>query len=133
MSEPPSKDRTFSIADRVKSIGHALGGLSLMLRTQHNAWLHLAATIVVVVAGLILGLTTDAWLALILAIAVVWIAEALNTAFELLCDVASPDFHPIVKAAKDVAAGAVLLSAVAAAIVGTIVFLPRLIRLIALN
>ena len=133
MNDPPHKDRVFSIAARVRSIRHALAGLGLMLRTQHNAWIHLAVTIVVVLAGLILGLTTESWLALILAIAIVWIAEALNTSFELLCDVASPDFHPLVKAAKDVAAGAVLLSAIAAAIVGTIVFLPRIIRLIALS
>ncbi len=133
MNAPEHKDRVFSIADRIKSIHYALAGIGLMLRTQHNAWVHLAATIVVVVLGLVLGLTTEAWLALILAIVIVWIAEALNTAFELLCDVASPDFHPLVKAAKDVAAGAVLLSAIAAAIVGTIVFLPRIIRLIALS
>ena len=132
-NESPPRDRNFSIAARIKSIGHALDGLGLMLRTQHNAWIHLAATIAVVVAGVVLGITTEAWLVLILAIVMVWIAEALNTAFELLCDVASPDFHPLVKAAKDVAAGAVLLSAIAAAIVGTIVFLPRIIRLIALG
>ena len=126
-------DRGFSIAARFKSIGHALDGLRLMLRTQHNAWLHLAATLIVLSAGLVLGLTVEAWMALILAIVIVWVAEALNTAFELLCDVASPDFHPIVKAAKDVAAGAVLLSAIGALTVGTIVFLPRLIRLVALD
>ena len=126
-------DRAFSIGARLKSIGHALDGLRLMLRTQHNAWLHLAATLMVLSAGLVLGLTVEAWMALILAIVIVWVAEALNTAFELLCDVASPDFHPIVKAAKDVAAGAVLLSAIGALTVGTIVFLPRLIRLVALN
>jgi diacylglycerol kinase (ATP) len=133
MSGAPRKDRPFSISARLNSIGHALDGIALMLRTQHNAWLHLAATIIVVVAGLILGLPTEGWLALILAIVIVWIAEALNTAFELLCDVASPDFHPIVKAAKDVAAGAVLLSVIAAIIVGTIVFLPALTRLLALH
>ncbi|MBI1210201.1 MAG: diacylglycerol kinase family protein [Alphaproteobacteria bacterium] len=133
MKEAPEKEPVFSIAARVRSIRHALAGLGLMLRTQHNAWIHLGATIVVVAMGLFLGLTTEAWLALILAIVIVWIAEALNTAFELLCDVASPDFHPLVKAAKDVAAGAVLLSAIAAAVVGTIVFLPRIIRLVALG
>ena len=133
MNAPEHKDRVFSIADRFKSIHYALAGIGLMLRTQHNAWIHLAATIIAVTAGLLLGITTESWFALILAIVIVWIAEALNTAFELLCDVASPDFHPLVKAAKDVAAGAVLLSAIAAAIVGTIVFLPRIIRLIALG
>ena len=133
MTDAGRGDRAFTIAARLTSIGHALEGVRLMLRTQHNAWLHLTATVVVVAAGLILGLTSEAWLALILAIVIVWVAEALNTAFELLCDVASPDFHPVVKAAKDVAAGAVLLSAIGAAIVGTIVFLPRVIRLLALN
>jgi len=125
--------RRFSLNARFKSIGHAVDGLGLMLRTQHNAWLHLAATVVVVVAGLALGLTSEAWLALVLAIVLVWVAEALNTALELLCDVASPGFHPIVKSAKDVAAAAVLVSALGAAIVGIIVFLPRIIRLIALS
>ena len=133
MSDGKRDERPFTIAARLKSFGHALDGLRLMLRTQHNAWLHLAASAAVVAAGLIVGLSGEAWTALILAIVIVWVAEALNTAFELLCDVASPDFHPIVKAAKDVAAGAVLLSAMGAAIVGTIVFLPRVIRLIALN
>lgn len=133
MSETKRGARVFSISDRLKSVGHALDGLVLMLRTQHNAWLHLVASAIAVSAGLVLGLTSEAWLALVLAIVIVWVAEALNTAFELLCDVASPDFHPIVKAAKDVAAGAVLLSAIGAAVVGTIVFVPRLIRLIALG
>ena len=133
MSETKRGASVFSISDRLKSVGHALDGLVLMLRTQHNAWLHLVASAIAVSAGLVLGLTSEAWLALVLAIVIVWVAEALNTAFELLCDVASPDFHPIVKAAKDVAAGAVLLSAIGAAVVGTIVFVPRLIRLIALG
>ena len=131
MNPVPHKDRVFSIVDRIRSIRHAIDGFWLMLRTQHNAWVHLVTTIVVIVLGLVLGLTVEAWLALILAIAAVWIAEALNTAFELLCDVAQPDFHPAVKAAKDVAAAAVLLSAIAAVAVGTIVFLPPIIRLIA--
>lgn len=133
MNPTPHKDRVFSILDRIRSIRHAVDGFWLMLRTQHNAWVHLAATVFVVLLGLALGLTTEAWLALILAIAMVWIAEALNTAFELLCDVAHPAFHPAVKAAKDVAAAAVLLSAIAAVAVGTIIFLPRIIRLFELN
>jgi len=72
------------------------------------------------------GLSRAEWCWIVLAIVGVWMAEALNTAFEFLCDVASPQFHPMVKHAKDVAAGAVLLCAVGAAIVGVLVFLPRL-------
>ena len=99
-----------------------------MLRSQHNAWVHLAATVVVIAAGWILGVSAVQWCFLILVMMAVWVAEALNTAFELLCDVASPEFHPLVKKSKDVAAGAVLLSAVGAASVGAIIFAPLILQ-----
>ena len=98
--------KSFSIVDRIKSFGFALAGIAAMLRTQHNAWIHLAATVVVIVAGVWFALSREEWVWLILAVVAVWTAEALNTAFELLCDVASPEFHPLVKQAKDVAAAA---------------------------
>jgi diacylglycerol kinase (ATP) len=60
----------------------------------------------------------------------VWTAEALNTAFEFLCDVASPEFHPLIQKAKDVAAAAVLLSAAGAVIIGLLVFVPHLARIV---
>jgi diacylglycerol kinase (ATP) len=120
----------FSFAARIRSIGYALAGIATMLRTQHNAWLHLAATVAVVLAALLLGVTAGEWAALILAIVIVWSAEALNTAFERLCDVAHPDFHPLVKQAKDVAAAAVLIAGVGAAAVGLLIFGPRLIALL---
>ena len=118
---------TFSFSGRIRSGAHALDGILEMLKSQHNAWVHLVATIGVIVAGYIFGVNATQWCFLILAIMAVWVAEALNTAFELLCDVASPEFHPLVKKSKDVAAGAVLLSAVGAAAVGAIVFLPYLL------
>ena len=96
-----------------------------MLRTQHNAWIHALATLVVVAAGLFFGLKASEWLWLILAIVAVWTAEALNTAFELLADVASPGFHPLVEKSKDVAAGAVLISAVGSVVIGVIVLGPH--------
>jgi diacylglycerol kinase (ATP) len=95
-----------------------------MVRSQHNAWVHALATVVVVIAGVVLGVARMEWVALILAIVSVWTAEALNTAFEFLCDVASPDFHPLVEKAKDVAAGAVLICALGAVATGAIVFAP---------
>lgn len=120
----------FSVAARMKSIGYALAGIATMLRTQHNAWLHLAATLAVILAALGLGVSAGEWMALILAIVIVWSAEALNTAFERLCDVAHPDFHPLVKQAKDVAAAAVLIAATGAIAVGLIIFGPRLVALL---
>jgi len=116
----------FSLTGRVTSIKHALNGISEILRDQHNAWVHTVATVWVIAAGLFFQVTPIEWCFLVLAIILVWVAEALNTAFEYLCDVASPDFHPLVKKSKDVAAGAVLISALGAVVIGTIVFLPYL-------
>jgi diacylglycerol kinase (ATP) len=120
---------SFTIVARIKSISYALTGIATMLRTQHNAWVHLAATVAVVLLAFWFAITTVEWLALILAIVAVWSAEALNTALELLCDVASPEFHPLVKQAKDVAAAAVLIAAVGAIAVGLLIFGPRLLAL----
>lgn len=96
-----------------------------MLVTQHNAWLHAVATCAVVAAGVVWDVSAVDWCLLALATMAVWTAEALNTAFEFLTDVASPAFHPLAEKAKDVAAGAVLLTAIGAAVVGLIVFGPR--------
>jgi diacylglycerol kinase (ATP) len=96
--------------------------------SDHNAWIHLLATIVVVTGGVFFGLDRYEWMAVVFAIVAVWTAEALNTAFERLCDVASPDFHPLVEQAKDVAAGAVLIAAAGAAAVGGVVFLPHFLK-----
>ena len=117
---------TLSFGGRIRSVKFAINGIAIMLRTQQNAWIHAAATAVVVCAGIALGISSAEWRWLILAIASVWTAEALNTALELLADVASPSFHPIAGKAKDVAAGAVLLSAIGAACIGIAIFGPYL-------
>jgi diacylglycerol kinase (ATP) len=101
-----------------------------MLLSQHNAWIHAVATVAVVALGLGLRVPTLEWLFLLLAMMSVWTAEAINTAFEFLCDVASPEFHPLVEKAKDVAAGAVLICAVGAAATGLIVLGPPLLMLV---
>lgn len=99
-----------------------------MLCTQHNAWIHSAATFAVLAAGVVFRVSAVDWCLLTLATMAVWTAEALNTAFEFLTDVASPSFHPLAEKAKDVAAGAVLITACGAAVVGLIVFGPHLTR-----
>ncbi|HWD29212.1 MAG TPA: diacylglycerol kinase family protein [Rhizomicrobium sp.] len=116
----------FTVAGRLKSFRHAFAGIGLMLRTQHNAWLHLAATAVVIAAGLTLHISAGDWRWLVVAIVLVWVSEAMNTAFEHLCDVVSPDFHASVKLSKDIAAGAVLITAIGALVIGALVFLPYL-------
>ena len=125
------EDKTkFTFSGRIRSISHALNGIWLMISTQHNAWVHTLGTIIVIITGFCFSISSSEWLWLILAIVSVWVAEALNTAFELLCDVASPDFHPIVKKSKDVAAGAVLLSAIGAIIIGLIVLGPYMLNIL---
>ena len=115
---------------RIRSIYCALNGLRVMVLSQHNAWLHSFVTVATVVAGFAFGLTKSEWCWIILAIMAVWTAEALNTAFEFLTDVASPEFHPLAGKAKDVAAGAVLISALGSFAIGLIVFGPYILSLL---
>lgn len=114
----------FQFSGRVRSFRQAIRGVLHMLRCQHNAWIHAAATVVVVGAGLWFHVSLADWCWIVLAFSIVWTAEALNTAFEFLADAASPEFHPLVRDAKDVAAGAVLITALAAAVIGAIIFWP---------
>jgi diacylglycerol kinase (ATP) len=121
--------RPFTFTGRVRSVRYAVRGVRTMLAGQHNAWLHAASTVAVVAAGLVLGVDRVEWCCLVVAMMAVWAAEALNTAFEFLCDVASPAFHPLVAKSKDVAAGAVLLSAAGAVAIGLLIFVPHLRQL----
>lgn len=112
----------FSISKRIESFKYAINGLKTLLITQHNAWIHLTATILVIIAGIICKVREDDWILLVIVIGLVWIAEALNTAMEFLSDAAVPEIHPLIEKAKDVAAGAVFISAIVALIVGVLVF-----------
>jgi diacylglycerol kinase (ATP) len=100
-----------------------------MIRCQHNAWIHAGATLFVLTAALLFRVSAADWCWIILALSIVWTAEALNTAFEFLADAASPEFHPLIRDAKDVAAGAVLITALAAAIIGALIFWPHVAKL----
>jgi diacylglycerol kinase (ATP) len=104
----------------------ALAGLAFLLRTQVSARWHLVATLLTVAAGVILHVSRGEWLALILAIALVWTAEALNTAIEQACDAITRDLHPQIGHAKDVAAAAVLLASIFAVIIALLVFVPHM-------
>jgi diacylglycerol kinase (ATP) len=116
-----------SFSGRIRSVKCALRGIQVMLVSQHNAWIHVIATVCVLAAGLIFGLTTAEWCWITLAVVAVWTAEALNTAFEFLTDVASPEFHPLAGKAKDVAAGAVLIAALGAVAIGLLIFGPHVL------
>jgi len=119
---------TFS--GRIRSVQCALKGISIIFVSQQNAWVHAMATICVCLSGFYFGFSKAEWCWIVLAIIAVWTAEALNTAFEFLTDVASPDFHPLAGKAKDVAAGAVLISALGSVIIGVIIIGPYISSLL---
>lgn len=123
------KPRPFSARARIASFGYAFRGILGLLRSEHNAWIHGLATLLVVAFGIGLGIDRMEWLAVVLAVALVWSAEAMNTAIEAVCDLISPKPDPRVKVAKDAAAAAVLLSAIGALCIGILVFVPRLLLL----
>lgn len=111
---------------RIKSFHYAIEGCYYVLKTQKNARIHAAITSGVIILGVWLMIPRQDWAMLILTIALVWMAEFLNTSIEAIVDMTMPDPHPLAKIAKDVSAGAVLLSAVAAIIVGLIILGPPL-------
>ena len=114
------------LSSRVESFRHAFRGWHYVLRTQKNAWIHSAITIVVFILGLWLHLSTRDWAVIILTTAVVFAAEFLNTAIETVVDLASPDTHPLAKIGKDVGAAAVLVAALAAIFIGLLILGPPL-------
>lgn len=117
--------KAFNMGDRFKSFRFAINGIAILVRTQHNAWLHLLGTAVVIALGFAFQVSLGDWGLLAIAIGQVWIAEGFNTAIELLADAVTLDQHPLIGKAKDVAAGAVLLSAIGAAVIGLLVFIPH--------
>ena len=120
-------NESFTVAGRLRSIGYAVSGIKEVFKGQHNAWVHFLAASLVICAALYFSVTQIEWCLLITAITSVLVAESLNTALEYLCDVASPDFHPLVKKSKDIAAGAVLISAIGSAVIGVVIFYPYVI------
>ena len=113
----------FSIRARCRSMGHALHGLKILL-AEHNCRIHAVATLLVVCAAIALPVRPQEGLWLVLAILLVWMAEAFNTALEYLADAVSTETHPLIGQAKDVAAAAVLLAALLAVVIGAWVFVP---------
>jgi len=114
------------IRSRIAAFGHAFRGWWHVLQTQQNAWIHSVVASLIVVLGLWLGLPPHDWAVLVLTIAMVFTAEFINTAIEAVVDLASPVNHPLAKVGKDVGAGAVLVAALAAAVIGLLILGPPL-------
>ena len=112
---------------RARSFRYAFAGWWYVIRTQKNAWIHAVISFAVIIVSLWLQLLARDMAVLVLAIAMVWIAEFLNTALEAVVDLASPELHPLAKVGKDVGAAAVLIAALASIIVGLLIIGPPLL------
>ncbi len=114
------------IQSRIASFRYAFQGWHYVLRTQRNAWIHSFIATAVFIVGLWLRLSPKDWAIIVLTAAFVFTAEFINTAIEAVVDLASPEHHELAKVAKDVAAGAVLVAALAAILIGLLILGPPL-------
>lgn len=119
--------KKFSWRERGNSFGFAYQGLKALFRTEHNAWIHGGLTVVALLLGLLLQISKTEWALLIIVMAMVFVTEIINTALEKTMDFISLEKHPQIKLVKDLAAAAVLITAVAALTIGAIIFLPKIL------
>jgi diacylglycerol kinase len=119
--------KPFSVQSRLNSFVYAFAGIKDFIRYEPQALMHAIAAALVIFAGFYFKITTHEWLAVMFAIGLVVVAEMLNTAIEKLTDMVSPEIHPKAKVVKDLSAGAVLVASIVAAIIGLIIFLPKIL------
>jgi diacylglycerol kinase (ATP) len=119
----------FSIKKRLLSFRFAAKGILWMFKTQHNSRIHLVATILVIISGFVFRVSSGEWCILILAIGLVLAAEAINSSIESLVDLINPGFNDKAGKIKDLAAGGVLIAAIAAALAGLLIFIPKLFEI----
>ena len=116
----------YDLKKQLRSFGYAWKGIQSCVGKEQNLSFHLIAAMAVIIAGIVLGITRTEWIMVVMCIGTVIAAELFNTAIEKLVDLVSPERHPVAGQVKDIAAGAVLICAVAAAIIGLIIFIPYL-------
>lgn len=114
----------YDLKKQLRSFGYAWKGIQSCVGKEQNLSFHLIAAMEVIIAGIVLGITRTEWIMVVMCIGTVIAAELFNTAIEKLVDLVSPERHPVAGQVKDIAAGAVLICAVAAAIIGLIIFIP---------
>ena len=113
----------------INSFKYAITGIFTAFKTEQNMKIHLLITILVIIFAIVFKITKLEWTLCIIAIAIVFMAELFNTAIETIVDMITQEKNEKAKIAKDVSAGAVLISAIGAAIVGNIIFLPKILAI----
>jgi diacylglycerol kinase (ATP) len=121
------KNNGFTLRKRLRSFGYAFHGIFLLVTQEANAWIHCFAAVCVIVAGFFFDISVTEWIAVIFAIGMVLAAEAVNSAVEALADRVTQEYDEAIKRTKDLASGAVLILAIAAAIIGCIIFIPKIV------
>ena len=129
----PARYSPIASASRRRSFAYAVAGCAYMLRYQKNSRVMLLATLGVIALSFWLGLNADHWAILILAMGIVWLAEFINGAIEAAVNLSVSEVHPMARVAKDVAAGAVLIAAVVAVLIGLLILGPPLLDLLGAN
>lgn len=115
------------LSSRARAFRHAFRGWSFVVRTQRNAWIHAVVSVAAVIVSIWLRISPRDWAVIIIAIAMVWTAEFINTALEAVVDLASrQEHHELARLGKDVGAAAVLIAAMAAALLGFLILGPPL-------
>jgi diacylglycerol kinase len=120
------KNQKFSIINRLLSFKHAFNGLSILIKEEHNARIHLVASICVIIACLVFKISLYEWIAIVFAVGLVFCLEIINSSIENIADFISPEKHEMIKKIKDLSASGVLISALTALIIGLIIFLPKI-------
>ncbi|MCB9189323.1 MAG: diacylglycerol kinase family protein [Flavobacteriales bacterium] len=116
------KKKKFSLSERIRSFRFAFSGIKTLIIEEHNARIHLLGATVAIALGIIFQISNSEWLWISLAIVLVFISEMLNSAIEAICDEVTEERKPMIKKAKDIAAGSVLIAAGFALIVALVVF-----------
>jgi len=124
------KNNAFNLKDRAKSFVYAFNGIKEVIASQHNVWIHFVIASIVICMGIVFVISPYEWIAIVLSIGIVLSAEVFNSAIEALVDLVSPAFNEKAGKIKDMAAAAVLITALMAVITGCIIFLPYILALI---
>lgn len=127
--ETKNTNNSFSIKKRARSFRYAFRGIGTALKNEHNTWIHLTVTGIVIILGILFSLSPLKWGLIAFATGLVWTSELLNTAIEYLTDLVSPEYNETACKVKDVAAGAVLISAITAVVIGLLVFVPEILKI----
>lgn len=126
------KNSNFRAEDIFKSQGYARNGLKLIFKNERNFRIGIVMAVIVIITGFLLKISYTDWIAISLVISTVLISEAVNSAIEALCDTITQKYNVNIKYAKDVTAGAVLISVFLSVIIGIIVFTPYILKVISL-